>query len=387
MSHTEPKNVVEVLAAMVSIDSVNPAIRAGEGGESKLAEYLVFVAAAFGFSVRRLPVADYGENLLIVYDRGPNRPWVLFDSHMDTVGSEGMTIDPFGAEIRDGKLWGRGACDTKGSGAAMLWALREYSRSRGQPSNVAILYSADEEVGMRGIRSFIDNDYQTLGFGQPGVVVGEPTRMRLVTSHNGLCRARVKTHGIAAHASQPSNGRSAISAMAKIISAFEEGYITGLRAENELTGAAHCSINTIRGGTAANVIPDRCEIEIDRRLVPGEDPDRVVADIRAAISEIAERSPDIEYEMDVRFLAPPLSPAAHSKLAGAAGRALARENLSGEPTGVTYATNAGDLSARGIDTVVFGPGDVAQAHTREEWIDIEELKQSVRVYRAIMADE
>ncbi len=371
---------------MVSLDSVNPASDEG-GREAKIIEYLAFVAAAFGFSVRRLPVADYGENLLILFDRGPNRPWILFDSHLDTVSVDNMSIDPFGGEVRDGKLWGRGACDTKGSGAAMLWALHEYARSGEYLNNVAVLFSVDEEVGMRGIRSFVDNDYPTLGFGRPGVVVGEPTKLRLVTAHNGVCRVRVRTHGVAAHASYPQAGRSAISAMAKIITELEQGYIAGLSQSYELTGKAQCSINTIRGGSSTNVIPDLCEAEIDQRMVPGEDPDEVVAGLRSALSAIKESHPEIEYEMDVLFLSPPLTPVPNSPLAASARRALAREGLSEEETGVTYATNAGDLSKRGVDTIVFGPGDIAQAHTRNEWIDIEELKRSVRVYRAIMAEE
>jgi acetylornithine deacetylase len=385
MSHTEPENVVELLASMVSIESVNPTFSGDGGGESKVMEYLTFVAAVFGFSVRRLPVANRGENLLVICERDPNRPWVLFDSHIDTVSADNMVIDPFGAVIHDGKLWGRGSCDTKGSGAAMLWALHEHARAGEYLSNVAVLFSVDEEVAMRGIRSFIDNDYSTLGFGRPGVVIGEPTRLRLVVAHNGMCRMRVRTRGVAAHASCPAAGKSAISSMARIITGLEQGYIAELDRSDELTGRAQCSINTIRGGSAANVIPDLCEVEIDRRMVPGEDPDEVVAGLRSALSSIRQTFPEIDYEMDVFALSPPLTRNPTSPLADAVRRALSRESLPADEIGVPYSTNAGDLGRKGIDTVVFGPGDVAQAHTRDEWIDMEELRQSVRVYRAIMA--
>lgn len=385
MTHTEPKNVVELLASMVSIDSAYSA-ESGGSGESKIIEYLVFVAAAFGFSVRRLPVADSGENLLVVFNRGPNRPWILFDSHIDTVTVENMTIDPFAAEIRDGKLWGRGACDTKGTGAAMLWALHEYASSGEHPNNIAILFSIDEEITMRGIRSFIENDYPTIGFGKPSIVVGEPTRLRLVTAHNGVCRVRIRTRGVAAHASNPRVGRSAISAMAKIVNALESGYIAGLEQGDGLTGSAQCSINTIRGGTSTNIIPELCEAEIDRRIIPGENPDEVIAGLRAALAGIQQGHPEIEYEMDVLFLSPPLTPKPSSSIAGILRRALAREGLPEEEVGVTYATNAGDLSQKGVDAVVFGPGDIAQAHTKDEWIEIEELVRGVRVYRSVMAD-
>lgn len=387
MSHTEPRNVVDILVSMVSIDSVNPWIGGEQGGESRLADYLAFVATHLGFSPRRLPVGDRGENLLVVYERGGDRPWTLFDSHMDTVGVERMVGDPFGAVIRDGRLWGRGACDTKGSGAAMLWALHDYAELPEQPNNIAILYTIDEEVGMRGIRTFLDNDYYALGMGSPGIVIGEPTGLRLVTAHNGICRMRVTTRGVAVHASNPPAGKSAISSMVKVVQAFEQEYIAALDESHPLTGTARCSINTIRGGTASNVIADRCEIEIDRRMVPGEDPNTVVSVMRATLDEIARRDPEIDLESEVLFLAPPLAPQADSHLAVAAARALSGEGLDASPHGVTYATNGGDTSSRGVDTVVFGPGDIAQAHTRDEWIDLDELERSVAVYRAIMASE
>lgn len=385
MSHAEPRNVVEVLVSMVSIDSVNPGIGGPRGGEAELAAYLSGVATGFGFEVRRPPAADHGENLLVSLDRGAERPWILFDSHMDTVGVEGMSIEPFAAEIREGRLWGRGACDTKGSGAAMLWALHEYAGSPEQPNNIAILYSVDEEVGMHGIRSFLDNDYPALGAACRGVVIGEPTRLKLVTAHNGICRLRATTRGIAAHASNPQAGRSAISAMATVVTELETGYIAALEASSPLSGAARCSINTIRGGIASNIIPDRCDIEIDRRMVPGEEPPAVVAGLRDALAEISGNHPEVELESEELFLAPPLTAKEGSPLARIAEAALRSEGLDGSPQGVTYATNGGDTSSRGIDTVVLGPGDIAQAHTRDEWIDLEELRRSVGVYRRIMA--
>jgi len=177
------------------------------------------------------------------------KPWLLFESHLDTVAVDGMTIEPFAAERRDGRLWGRGACDTKGTGAAMLWALQRYVRAseresaaasaERRPNNVALLFTTDEEITMTGVRSFAANDarglFRSIGASslehraphqaphqaedhggrqakQPGeeppspalgdlagVVVGEPTWLKPVTAHNGVIRWRVTTRGVAAH--------------------------------------------------------------------------------------------------------------------------------------------------------------------------------------------
>lgn len=387
MSHKEPDGVIDILRSTVAIDSVNRSMSGFGEAEAKLLEYLAFAATALGFTIRRLPVSGHGSNLLVLFEGGGGRPWILFDSHVDTVSVQGMAIDPFGAELRDGKLWGRGACDTKGSGAAMLWALREYALSGGGPNNVGILYSVDEEVGLSGIRSFIANDYPAFlrQNGPPvGAVVGEPTSMRPIVAHNGISRFTVIAHGRSAHASMPEAGVSAISRMVRIINELESGYIARLDASHKLTGRARCSINVIRGGISSNIIPERCEIEIDRRIVPGETSAQVRHDFEAAMREIASRSPGLSYEVEESVLMPPFVEGDGSPILALARSALQGAGLSSEPAGATYGTHAAFLHGAGIPALVLGPGDIAQAHSQEEWIDLAELERAVQVYVTIM---
>ncbi|HUZ18442.1 MAG TPA: M20 family metallopeptidase [Spirochaetia bacterium] len=387
MSHKEPNSAIDILRSMVALDSVNGAMTGIADAEAKVGEYLAFAAKALGFAVRMLPVPGHAANVLVTHEQGRDRPWILFDSHLDTVSVEGMSIDPFGAETRDGRMWGRGSCDTKASGATMLWALRDYAASGAQPNNVGILYSVDEEVGMTGIRAFCENDLRTFGSaGGPlaGVVVGEPTRMAVVTAHNGVCRFRVRTSGRAAHAASPEAGRSAISDMVKVVSELESGYIPSLAARHDLTGRARCSINVIRGGIASNIVPYSCEIEIDRRIVPGESQASVREGFNEAMGAIGRRHPALEWKVEESFLVPPLSPRPDSPLYPAVRQALRRLSLPADPSGATYCTHAGLLSAEGIPTLVIGPGDIAQAHTADEWIDLEELPRAVALYVEIM---
>lgn len=393
-----PTGVVELLQATVRINSVNGNLRRMEWGEGELVAFLEATARRFGLETERCAVGDGAggassgplagprANLLVLCERSARAPWLLFDSHLDTVSVEGMSIDPFAAEIRDGRLWGRGACDTKGSGAAMLWALRGYASSARRANNVALLFSLDEEQRMTGIRSFLARDYPRLGRPVAGAIVGEPTLLQPVVVHSGICRFRVTTRGLAVHASNPAAGRSAISSMVRLIDAIESRYRASLSASHPLVGRAQCSVNTIRGGTAFNVIPDRCEIEVDRRMVPGERLHEVTRTFARTLEEEKRSHPEIDYAVQSIFEAPPLDDRRSAQLLTQVQRSLSAAGLPGEARGATYATDAGDLAQAGVPAIVLGPGDIAQAHTADEWIDLGQLEQSVEVYRGIMEE-
>ena len=236
------------------------------------------------------PWPELTHNLLVTHEVVPDAPWLMFESHIDTVSIEGMTIEPLAAEVRDGRIWGRGACDTKGTGAAMLWALREYAESGTQGNNVAIVYALDEERLMRGSAALAASQLADFGFRPAGVVVGEPTLHRPVVAHNGLVRWGIRTGGVACHSSDPSRGVSAISTMAAVVQAIEAHYIPQLTAQHPLTGKAQCSINTIHGGSQTNIIPDSCRIELDRRVVPGEDLEQVLPAVEAVLQPLRRRT-------------------------------------------------------------------------------------------------
>lgn len=383
MLGTIPPSCADLLRAMVGFDTVNGHISGRAGAERELSCYLEGQARAMGFETARLPVDDSGFNLLVTYGGGADRPWVLFESHLDTVSVADMTVEPFAGEVRDGRLYGRGACDTKGSGAAMLWALRCYAECDEHPNNVAIVYTLDEEIGKSGIRSFVAG-LGSVGFRPRGAVVGEPTELRPVVAHNGVVRWAIRTKGVAAHSADPSKGRSAIRMMCGVMGAIESRYIPALTASHPLTGKAQCSINVIRGGTQINIIPESCEIRVDRRVVPGED----VAGVTPALMRLLDeqRREDSELLVDVETLMVdwPLDPAAGQDFIRQVQGALGELGLAPEPCGAGYATDASDFARAGIPAVVLGPGSIGQAHTHDEWLALAQLQRAVDVYLGVM---
>ena len=377
--------VAELLAGMVRIDSVNAAVSGRTAPEAELAAWLEQVATNAGLAVERLPVPDFGCNLLLTVEAdADDAPWLLFVSHLDTVGVEAMTIDPFEPTIDGGRLYGRGACDTKAGGAAMLRALADYAAAETQPQRVSLLFSVDEEHEQYGVRWFCQHDLPQLGL-PDGVIISEPTGLRPVVAHNGVARWTITARGLAAHSSDPGRGHSAVGDMARVITAIEDDYLPTLTSSHPLTGRAQCSLNLIRGGYQANVIPDRCEVIVDRRLVPGEDPSAAYADLAAFIARATADIPRAALELvaDAMSFAP-LDPTGNGALGQRVGRVLESLGLPGDGVGAKYATEACTLANVPLPCVVLGPGDITQAHTADEWVDLDQVRQAVVVYRRLM---
>lgn len=378
-----PRSCEELLRAMVRFDTVNGNISGRPDAERELSCHMEGQARAMGFETSRLPVGDAGFNLLVTCRYGGDRPWLLFESHLDTVSVSDMTIDPFAGEVRDGRIYGRGTCDTKGSGAAMLWALRRYAESERRPNNIAIAYTLDEEIGKSGIRSLV-GQVGSMGFRPAGAVVGEPTELRPVVAHNGVVRWAIRTKGVAAHSADPSKGRSAIRMMMAVMGALEGRYIPGLTASHPMTGKAQCSINMIRGGAQINIIPESCEIRVDRRVVPGEDPGEATPAVVRLLDELRRDDPHLAVEVEALMIDGPLDPAGGWDFIGRVRGTLEELGLASEPCGAAYATDASDFAQAGIPAVVLGPGSIAQAHTCDEWLSLDQLRLAVDVYLGLM---
>ena len=387
-----PGSCTELLVATVGFDTVNASLSGRADPERPLALFLESVARSFGLATGRLPVSGEGFNLLVTHEVAPGAPWLMFLSHLDTVGVEGMTVAPFEGRVVDGRVLGRGACDTKASGAAMLWALKEYAvgtprggavSGGGGGNNVALAFTLDEEIGKAGVHALV-RDLPSLGVRFAGAVVGEPTRLAPVVAHCGCVRWTIRTTGVAAHSSDPSKGRSAISMMVRVVDAIESRYVPSLAASHPLTGRAVCSVNVIRGGTSVNVIPELCEIRLDRRIVPGEDMHAVLPGVGRVLDDVRREHPDVDVRQEEPFLDPALDPAGAERFIAVVGRVLRGLGLPDRPLGVPFSTEASDLSAAGIPTVVLGPGDIAAAHTRDESVEIAQLDRAADIYLALM---
>lgn len=384
MNPATPTTCVELLQAMVAFDTVTPQASGRLEAERPLAEWLAEVAGPWGFDATWLPVAGLAPNLLLTHAADPELPWWLFDSHLDTVDIIGMTIDPFGGEVGGARLYGRGACDTKGSGAAMLWAAREAIAAGSIKNNIAILFTVGEEHAQVGARSFVEIDLPKLPWRPAGVVVGEPTLMQVVAASNGFVRFRVTTRGKAVHSSTPHLGRNAITDMARVVLAIQHEHIDRLAAEHPLTGRATCSINGIHGGVQHNIVPDTCEIEIDQRLTPGEEAEEALRSVRGVLDRLTTGDPAFRYELHDVEIAPPFAPESPATFAEQVAQRLSSGGIPSAVIGAPYTTNANHYAPAGLPCVVLGPGDIASAHTVDESISLEQLEAGVRGYRALM---
>jgi acetylornithine deacetylase/succinyl-diaminopimelate desuccinylase family protein len=374
--------LTRLLSDLVSVPSVNPMGRALSGPdllETRLSAYLESWFRDRGREVVRQPVAPGRDNLLARYEAPDARRTILFDVHQDTVPTDGMTIPPFEPRVEGGKLYGRGACDVKASMAAMLLAFDRLCRERPKGSaSVVLACTVDEEFTHLGSSKLAET--------QSGIdlaVVAEPTRLNIVHCHKGATRWKIRTRGVACHSSTPDRGVNAIYRMARVVSALSE--LAGELSRgtpHPILGPPSLSVGRIEGGQSVNIVPDACTIEIDRRMIPGETPAGCIEQVRACLAERLDTLDGVEFDppwvrmpaLDTKFgdWLDPLSNAVST----ATGKTP-------ELIGVPFGTDAGPLGAAGIPGVVFGPGDIAQAHTRDEWVELDQVHRAAEAYYRI----
>jgi acetylornithine deacetylase len=378
-------DVVDLLGELVSIPSQNPMGLEVQGPgylEGRLTDYLQTFLERLGVPFQRDPVAPGRDNLIAVHGSDPRAPVLLFDVHQDTVPADGMTVPPFSPTIRDGRLHARGACDVKGSMAAMLVAFTRLVTERPVgAASVILACTVDEEYTHRGSSLLAERKPRA-----DLAIVAEPTGLVPVNTHKGAVRWSISTPGVSCHSSRPYEGANAIYAMAPVLGELEQ-YARDLSASapHPRLGPPTLSVGRISGGLAANIVPNRCSIEIDRRLLPGERPEGA----REAVSEhLRNRLPGHKFEAAEPWVRMPALDSASSSawidpvcrvISSVLGRTV-------EPGAVPYGTDAGPLAQSGLPSLVLGPGDIAQAHTADEWIEIDQLRTAVEVYFRLATD-
>lgn len=392
---------VAVLADLVRRPSVNPMGRTVSGPEfleGRVSEYLVQRFAAAGMRWARQAVAPGRDNVLAVLEATePGCPTVLWDAHQDTVPVDGMTIEPFTPTVRDGRLFGRGACDVKGGMASMLVALEQLRRQPRRSLRVVFAASVNEEFGFSGAKAVArlwqglagelpasDGPAAELVGGRPAAaIVAEPTGLDIVTTHKGAIRWRIVAHGRACHSAFPEKGANAIYPAARVALAIETlAAELQQREPDHPCGPPTLSIGTVHGGTGVNLVPDRVVFEIDRRLLPGESAEAARQEVIDRVAHaLGDHAAAIEHEP--AFLASSGLPA---ELGGviAASIQTAAADIDRTPALVAarYGTNASIYAAAGVPAVVFGPGSIAQAHTIDEWIDLDEVGAAAAILAA-----
>lgn len=358
-----------MLRDLIALPSVNPAFTTPEdpaAGECRVADYLMSAAARVGLDVDFQEVLPGRRNVLIRLAapsaRRPARR-ILLAPHMDTVTLHSPTqLDPV---VRKGRIHGRGACDTKGSVAAMFTAMARLAQSPTRPRRTEILLAAliDEENGQTGSRALVRS-----GLKASFAIVGEPTLLQVVTAHKGDLWLEMTTRGLAAHSSQPALGVNAIAKMARVVSLLEGPYSRSLRRrKHPLLGTATVNVGMIKGGVQPNIVPSLCEIRVDRRTLPGE----TDAGVRREIRDFLRRHA-CDVEMRDWKGAPSCALETDTELPEV--RRLMALGGQTKPAGANYFSDAGVLAGGGIPSVVMGPGDIAQAHTSDEWISVRQLE-------------
>ncbi|BCG82908.1 MULTISPECIES: M20 family metallopeptidase [unclassified Mesorhizobium] len=371
--------LVSLLQDLTRIESVNPSLSKTGSGERAMALYLQKYCEERGLACELQEVKDGRPNLVAwVPGTDPDRR-ILFIAHTDTVPVEKWEDNPFSGDIRDGLLHGRGSCDTKGSLAAMLRALCTLG-ARKPKATVVLVASIDEEYRKIGARAVADS-----GVAYEAAVVGEPTSLELVVAHKGSVRWQVEVEGIPVHSSRPHLGVNAITGMARIILALEELNRNLSLRENALVGPPALTVSLIEGGIELTTVPPACRIWIDRRLTPGESPQGAIQEVEDILKHFRES----EYKIIARSLLPaledpaPLS-AEGSRIAEVASLICKDVAGTGRFTGAPWGTDASQLA--GVSCVVIGPGSMAQAHTSNEYITLDQLDYAVQIYQRIMLE-
>lgn len=367
---------VEWLRQLVALPSVNPAMSIDDTqrNERRIVDWLAPWFAARGFGVERLGQTPGRPNLLARFGVRQATRTLLFESHLDTVGVAGFQGDPFTLREENGRLYGRGACDTKGPLAAFMAALDDEVLAALAASSIELIWlgAIGEETGNLGAEEAI-----AAGLRADECVVLEPTDLQVVHAHKGVCWFTAATQGRAAHASDPAAGDNAILKMAQVWEIMSA--VTAQAARHypaHVLGLPTLSIGVIQGGSGTNIVPDRCEIQVDRRLMPGESVTTVMADLRQALAAVPGGVELRLLKEGLPFHTPPDAPLVREFTA-----ALTATGVDRVITGAPWCSDAGPLALACGQTIVWGPGAIAQAHTIDEYIETTALETARRVLR------
>jgi acetylornithine deacetylase len=357
---------VAIARLLVATPSVNPALAAGGAGEREIGAVVADLLEGWGVPAEVREVAPGRCNVVASLDG--DGPSLMLNGHLDTVGVEGMTVDPFAAQIVGSRLIGRGASDMKGGVAALLAATARLAAGGPRPHLVVAL-TADEEHASLGMQALVRE-----GPGADLAVVCEPTSLAVMPAHKGFVWVRAAFRGRAAHGSRPELGVDAIRHAALYIAALDR-YADELaaRPSHPLLGHGSLHAGTIAGGTAPSVYPDQCEVQLECRTMPGTPPTAVLGGMQRVLDEVRAREPSLDASLEVTLARPgtevPLDSALVQGLLAAGEAHDVRPSLAG----MTAWVDAALLNEAKIPAVCYGPGATEQAHTADEWIDTREI--------------
>lgn len=363
----------DTLAQLVNIDSVS------SRSNAEIISFLASRCEALGLEVKHFPYTDdHGiKKINLIAVAGANfsdrtEVELALVGHTDTVPYDPNWTDATTLVERDGKLYGRGSCDTKGFIASALAAVEALGvNDLRRP--LALIFTADEEVGLVGAKQLAAARPLTARYG----IVGEPTSLRPIRAGKGYCLAEIIVRGREGHSAYPALGASAIFRAARLITKIEKIAEEIKPEQHEAFDPPYTTLNVglIRGGTAKNVIPGECRLTLEWRPVPGQSSDRVLDLLRLALAEVK-----LDKGYDCEVTASRADSGFDTPVQSQLVKTL--EELSGLPAGtVAFGTEAAQMNALGAEAVVMGPGDIRTAHQTGEFVPVEELERCVEILK------
>lgn len=372
-------DAVALTRALVAVDSRNPVIAPGGPGEGAAAALLAGVLADWGFEVELQEVVPGRPNVVARTGRRGG-PSLMFNGHLDVVGTEGMRHAPFDPALRDGRIYGRGSADMKAGIAAMCAAAARASSAT--TAELVITAVIDEENESLGTRALVER-----GIRADAAIVTEPTQLSIMPAHRGFVWIEIELRGRAAHGSRYDIGIDAIRHAGLLLAdldAFEEKVL--VTHTHPLLGRASLHASLVQGGIGMSTYPDRCVLSIERRTVPGETTESVVEEVREAFARVTARRPAFDASLRVITAQGPSDVSPGAPVVQALARAIEGEGMPMTIEGMSAWTDAAILNAAGIPAICFGPGDIKLAHAAEEWVPVSEIERATAVLTRLALD-
>jgi acetylornithine deacetylase/succinyl-diaminopimelate desuccinylase-like protein len=372
--------VVELLQHLIAVPSVNPehSDDSDIADEFRMAECVGALLAAKGFSLSWDRMSD--RRLSVIGSYGPEHPvrTLLLEAHLDTVGVANMRIPPFTPRVEGGRVYGRGACDTKGPMAATLTALTPDALASLAAAGWRVLFvgALGEEKGNLGAGRLVEQ-----GLGADWALILEPTGCDVVFAHKGVVWLEITLEGESGHGSDPSGGRNAIAAMSDLLVWLrEQATQDQVSWRHTALGSPTLNVGRIRGGEAVNIVAQTCVCELDYRVVPGMDGDGLVSRVREHLAMLQAKDVIRAFDVKVMKNGDAFETSTDAALVKSLQAVVEGDGGGADLCTVAWHSDASFFSRTCAEVVVFGPGHIRQAHTADEYIEIHQLEKAVRIF-------
>jgi len=373
-------DAVALARALIKVDSRNPTLAPDSPGEGDCARTLAAVLDDWGFVVQVVDAAPGRPN--VIARIGPkDAPALMLNGHLDVVGVEGMAHEPFSAELRGGRIYGRGSADMKGGLAAMC-AAAATSAGRTPQRQILIAAVVDEEYESLGMRALLD-----AGVRAEHAIITEPTRLAICPAHRGFAWFDVELTGRAAHGSRYDVGIDAITHAGLLLTELDRlEHTRHAGPTHPLLGRGSLHASKIHGGVGMSTYPERCNLAIERRTIPGESVEKATRELTDACARVRSDRPEFYARVTLSTAQLPSDVPVDAPVVRRLVGAVEREGIPVSIEGLSAWTDAALLNEAGIPTVCFGPGDIGLAHAAEEFVPVDDIERATRVLARVVRE-